>query len=255
MWITLLLSLLAFVGVVQDEPAGDVDTLLDKMRLAGEELRTLESRVEFEDFDFNMGDNPIRPGHVWLRKAGADGKDVTFRVLLHGKRDGPDGAYKPEKIEYRLRGDELVDRNYLARNQVTRKLSPEQADRDLLKLGEGPFPLPIGQPVAEVRRQFVVTRYDPAEPDDLDLEVAPVAGTVRLRLMPREGTPLADDFSQVELDVEPTSGLPLQVITLDAGGTNLRIVRLYDPTLNGEVDSAKFELEDIDLAGWNVAEE
>ena len=255
MWIALLLSLFAFAGVAQDESPADpaVDALLEQMRLAGDGLRTLESRVEFEEYDFNFDANPIRPGRVWLRRDGEG--ETTFRVLLFGSKDGPDGAFRPGKIEYRLKGDELVDRNYVSKTQVTRKLPPEQAGRDLLKLGEGPFPLPIGQPVAEVRRQFTVSQIDPDQPDADALSAPAMEGAKRLRLTPRAGTPLAEDFSQVEIDVDPATGLPMQVATMDAGGQTLRLVRLYDPSVNGDVEDADFELEDIDLSDWNVSVE
>lgn len=230
--------------------AAGVDGLLEAMHAAGKDLKTLASPVRLIDFDNVTADEVVRLGHLRLKR---DGEDVQFRVTFSG-RERPEGGVIPDKIEYVLIGDRLIDRNYSAKSQVTRVLSPEQAERDLLKLGEGPFPLPIGQSPEEVRRQFDVREVDPANPDENEYDEPATPGTRRLRLTPKPDSPLAADFLWVELDVDE-SGFPRKVITLDPGEVNLRITELTDPKLNVDLPPGAFELEEIDASQWNVTVE
>lgn len=230
--------------------ASGVDGLLEAMYVVGRDLTTLSSPVRLIDFDNVTADEVIRLGQLRLKR---DGKDVKFRVTFSG-RERPEGGVIPDKIEYVLVGDRLIDRNYSAKSQVTRILSPEQAERDLLKLGEGPFPLPIGQSPEEVRRQFDVRLVNPENPAENEYNEPATPGTRRLRLTPKPDSALAADFLWVELDVDE-SGFPRKVITLDPGEVNLRITELTDPTLNAEIPPEAFELEEIDASEWNITVE
>lgn len=254
---TLLLIVTAFVSFQATQPvdAGDpVDGLLQKMHDAGADLRTLSAAVELEDFDSISQANPVRLGTLALRRGETGGEGVAFHVVFNARRDGVDGPARREKIEYLLVGDELVDRNYAAKTQVSRKLAEEQAQRDLLKLGEGPFPLPIGQPVEEVRAQFDVLEIDPADKNLNPWNVEAIEGTRRLRLTPKAGSSLAKEFLFIDVDVDPATGMPRQVTTVDKAETSLRIARLSDIQVNANLEDA-FVLEDVDLSDWNVTVE
>ena len=56
-----------------------------------------------------------------------------------------EGAVQAQKIEYLLAGGWLIDRNYTRKIEVNRQVLRPGEKVNLLKLGEGPFPLPIGQ--------------------------------------------------------------------------------------------------------------
>ena len=247
--LALLLSL--FLAAPTTAPADGLEPLLLKMQAAGEDLTTLTARVTLDDYDFQTGANPVRPGRLALRR-GQEPGDVAFHALFPAVRDGTDGPVRPEKIEYLLVGDTLVDRDYRKRVQVTRRLPPDANVGDPFKLGEGPFPLPIGQPPETVRRQFEVERYDPADAEANDLELEALPGTVRLRLVPRPDSPFARDFERIELDVDPETGFPARVTTLDPAGIKLKSAAFEDVERNADLGEAAFELEAIDLSDWNV---
>ena len=266
---TLLLTFLSLLAFQSTQPAAPavpaapaapaaapINALLQQMHDAGVDLRTLSARVELEDYDTVTQSNPIRSGTLALRRddGGAEDREVAFHVVFNARKEGPEGASRREKQEYLLLNDVLVDRNYAARSQVTRKLSKEMASRDLLKLGEGPFPLPIGQTVAEVRAQFDVIEYDPADEKLNDWNVPGIEGTRRLRLTPKPTSPLREDFAFIDVDVDPESGMPQQVATVNKGQTKLRIATLKDIQKNAPLEDG-FTLEEVDLSTWNVTGE
>ena len=249
-------------GRVQGQPRNDaltpestVDEVLDALDRVGRDLRTLHTAVVLTEIDLITGKPVKRAGNVYLQR-GDEG--VTFRAafdrVVVEDASGKE-VMRPEKVEYVLRGDELIDRDYAKRTQVTRKLPPEQKGRDLLKLGEGPFPLPIGQSKEEVRKQFEVTEVNPADPNQNELEVTAEPGTRRLRLTPRENSPLAKDFAYVEIDVSLAEGKPVQVITLDTRGETARVTRLRSFVVNEALPADAFALEPIDARQWNVSVE
>src|SRR5208282_426281 len=82
--------------------------------------------------------------------------------------------------QYTLDNGILDDRDYLKKHENrTQVLKPGQK-LDLFKLGEGPFPLPLGQKREDVLKLFDVAKVDLAPGDP--------AGTVHLCLTPKDGT-------------------------------------------------------------------
>ena len=235
------------------QAAGDpqVEALLKKMNEAGQDLQTLSSTVRTTETDYDTMADIQRIGKMWLDNREGD---TRFRVTFRG-RLLPDNTLDPDPIHYVLIGDELVERNEQSKTQITRKLPPEQAGKDLLKLGEGPFPLPIGQSPEEVHRQFVVSPVLPDEIDEDEGDVSIAEGTERLRLEPRPETNLANEFTWVLVDLDPASGLPKQVITLDAAQTNLQVVELINLTLNEALEEDAFTLPAVNLDDWTVTVE
>jgi hypothetical protein len=229
----------------------EVTPLLEAMHAAGEELTSLESRVKLTDYDFDTAEEAIRPGTMTLVRGEAGD---AIHVYFTGRATGEAGSrqFFEEPLEYLLRDGVLVDRNYRSKTEVRRTLPPEEAERDLLSLSEGPFPLPIGQEPAMVRELFDVKLVDVSA--DNDYAVDPIAGTTRLRLTPKPDTRFSGDFLLIEVDVDPSTGLPAQVTTVDAGEINLRIVEFLDPRLNRDGVGLP-TLREVDLSTWNVTEE
>ena len=106
-----------------------------------------------------------------------------------------------------------------------------------------------------MRRQFAVTEVDAKDPNQNELEVAAPAGTRRLRLAPREASPLAKDFAYIEIDVKLADGTPAQVITLDARGETARVTLLRTFLVNQPLPADAFDLREIDAREWNISVE
>jgi hypothetical protein len=111
---------------------------------------------------------------------------------------------------------------------------------DPLKLGEGPFPLPVGQPAKEVLARFEATAL--SQPQDATLAKAlaetPAEG---LMLVPRPGTSEAKDIRQVEIFYDPKLLLPVGLCLTETSGDR-KTVLLRDLRRNQGVDEKLLEV-------------
>src|SRR5205814_1171460 len=98
-----------------------------------------------------------------------------------------------DKIEYLLLGGQLIDRTYRNTTQVTRVVLRPGEKTNLLQLGKGPFPLPIGQKKEDVFAQFDVKKLEPKKEDPADC--------VKIELTPKPGTSLARKFKFIDVCV------------------------------------------------------
>lgn len=238
-------------GVIKLTRESSIDDLLDGLDRAGKDLKSFQANVRLTEIDNDTGTPTKRPGKVLLQR---DGEEVMFRATFTGvifERKGQTGL-RPEKIEYVLRNDELIDRNYQKKTQVIRKLPPPDGKRDLLKLGEGPFPLPIGQAREEVRKQFDVAEVDPGDEAQNELGVPAAENSRRLRLTPKPGTNLAVDFMWLEIDVGLNDGMPQKVITLSPTGSTAKVTELSKIQVDVAIPASAFDLEPIDRNEWDV---
>jgi outer membrane lipoprotein-sorting protein len=176
-----------------------------------------------------------------LRPDGSARSRVTFNDKVANNRR------TQEKIEYLLDGPNLIDRTYRTKTQVTRQVLRPGERINLLKLGEGPFPLPIGQDKEEVRRLFEVTKVEP------DAEADP-PNTVHVRLEPKAGTQFADQFKSIDAWVDLADHMPKRIETLDANGVTLRTTDLSDVRVNEKLGDETFALEKLP-EGWTLLNE
>ncbi|HRK29893.1 MAG TPA: hypothetical protein PLD59_02355 [Tepidisphaeraceae bacterium] len=218
-----------------------VDTLLDGLEARGNDLRTLHATISKSEADASLGeDTETRTGRLWYdRQAEAD---VRIRVSLDKLRIGE--KEREDRIEYMLIDGTLTDRNYRSRVEVQRIVQKPGQKLDLFKLGQGPFPLPIGQPRAAVYEQFDVSEL-PAGDD------AP-RNTSRLKLVPKPGTELTRRFAWIEVWVDRTDFLPRRISTLNAQQSVLTTTVLQDVQLNTPLASEAFSLEKVNEREWSI---
>lgn len=257
-------------------PAADevsTNELLDRMHTLGQTLTSLRADVEMQTTDAIGGNVSSRVGTFLLQRRGeGDSRlHVVFEKLLVDNGEG-NVRIIPEKIEYLLEGDWVVDRVYGrgpndpgGKRETHRQIRKPGEKVDLLKLGEGPFPLPIGQPRDTVRAQFEVTRL----PDDPEKP-----GLVGLELRPFEETRLARRFHQIVVWVDQKDAMPRVIETVSAemavvpdpanpGSTKVEIAAgpeskrttLSKVEINQAVDDSDFELKPIDASTWTIVHE
>ena len=218
-----------------------VDQVLDALDVRGRNLEQFVADVTLTEVDEATQLESQRTGRVWYQKrAGNDRIRVTFDKKAQGKFD------RDERLEYLLDGGWLVDRDYRRSIEVKRQVLRPGEKINLLKLGEGPFPLPIGQPKEDVLKQFEVSKGDPA--------LGGPKGAPHVALKPREGTRLARKFAQIDVWVDPQTQMPVRIDALDANETTRRTTELRNVRVNpnpalGERD---FALPKIDENKWEL---
>ena len=226
-------------AAAQGDPS--VDAVLDALDVRGRSMNQFVADVTLSENDEATQAGSERSGRVWYHKRqGNDRIRVTFDQKAEGRFS------KPDKIEYLLDGGWLIDRDYKRAIEVKRQVLRPGEKVNLLKLGEGPFPLPIGQPKEDVHREFIVSKGDPA--------MEGPKGTSHIALKPRESTRLAKKFAQIDVWVDPQTQMPVRIEALDANETTRRTTELRNIKVNPEppLGDQDFALPKVDESKWEL---
>jgi len=227
------------------EPLGadcSVEQILDALHARGIGLKDLSADVSLTETDALTGDATTLVGRAWYKPV-EDGQG-RLRVVFDLKKVG-DRQDRQFKQEYLLDKGWLIERDYRRRIQIDRQVLKPGQKMNLLKLGEGPFPLPIGQPREDVLKMFEVSRVAPADGDPPQ--------TVRIRLKPRPQTRFARRFKTIDVWVGMADHFPRRIETVDLRETETKTTDLDNIRVNSGLDDKHFELEKVE--GWTVKSE
>lgn len=219
-----------------------VDLVLDALDARGRNLTSFSADVALTESDPNTGDQSTRTGRVWLSTP--PDAPARFRATFDKKQT--DNLIIEDRVEYLLDGPNLIDRSYRGKTQVTRQVLKPGERINLLKLGEGPFPLPIGQPKEQVHKLFDVRKVDAKSDDPAD--------TIHIELLPRAGTQFQRQFKSLDVWVNLADGMPMRIETLDPNGSLVRTTDLSNVQMNPKLADADFALPPIDDS-WQVRDE
>lgn len=235
--------------------------LLRAIETADAGLRTFQARLHYIRTFALAGDEQVREGYLYLDMGEPDTETpkrrfaVRFDTLTVGSRRRNetqrfifDGLYLTEIIEE----DKQFNKRQIAR----------PGDRfDPLAIGEGPFPVPIGQPAADVAARFDTALRPAAEGLEGDgrkralRAYADFHGFQQLLLVPRPGTELEEDFEEIRIwyDVRTENYLlPAIVKTTDTAGDQSLIV-LTRPLVNETTPDEAFDIRIPDTTeGWQI---
>lgn len=232
------------VGGTPPAAAADpsVDPVLQQLEEVGKNLKDFSAKLKLTETDNALGTETVRVGSVKFDKTANGGARVH---VIFDMRIDPVAhkGFPNDKIEYLLDGPWLIDRNYVTRNEVKRQVLKKGQTLNLFKLGEGPFPLPIGQTPQDVHATFVVKKIAPAKDDP--------ANSVHLSLTPRPDTDMARKFESLDVWVDEKSHMPVRVDTVEKQTT--RSTELSNIVLNppGGLPDSDFQLSNIDSQNWN----
>lgn len=220
-----------------------VDQTLDALDTIGRDLKSFTATVKLSETDVIAQDTVVRTGKFVYQSLGAG--DSRLRITFDTRIQ--DGASQPQKIEYLLDKGWLIDRNYARKIEVNRQMLRPGEKVNLLKLGEGPFPLPIGQKKEDVHKQFEVKRVELSEGELKD--------AIHLQLTPLPGTRFERDFSTIEVWVDQNSHMPVRIETEDKNLTTVRTTDLSDVKVGVQLGDGDFKLPEIPAGEWQRRDE
>lgn len=295
-WAVVSLPLLAGSCVAQEpvkQEAGgnvggefaDADALLTALEKADEGMVTLTAKVVYEKTFEIQGDQQTRKGKLYFvnkqeaaagaapaKAGGAGGRKfaIVFDELWIG-----DVVRKDQEV-FVFDGQWLVEKNFKEKNFIKRQVVPPGEKFDPLRIGEGPFPLPLGQKKADIQKRYVATLLpagdglkaadDASEADKKTIEKrkAHTAGSWQVKLDPKPEFAREDSFKEIRLWYKRGSDgnlMPVMSRTVDTEG-NVSVVALSDVQLQGVGkpvnEKAKVPREIVDTEspslkdGWNV---
>ena len=170
-------------------------------------------------------------------------------------RDIPDAAgqmrRESDPQDFIFDGTWLLERRHNDKFFARRRMLAPGAGRDPLKIGEGPFPLPIGQRKADMLERFDVTIVDVMDsaPDNPRLREV-LKGCTQLRLLPRVETLGAKDFREIRLWFREPDALPIFAQTINRDDSSAEVflvnVKRNEPVAPGSFDTTP----PADAEGW-----
>lgn len=231
----------------------NADELLVTLEDADKGMRTLVADISYDKVLATVGDRQTRLGKLYFDN-GVGGAGRRFAIRFDKLYTGPREESDPEI--YVFDGQWLLQKHPKAKWYEKRQVVPPGQKFDPLKIGEGPFPIPIGQ-----KRDDILARYNaellkpeeglnPKDKDQADL-ISFVAGSYQLRLVPRADRPDQDKFKEIRLWYRADKGgnlLPVMARTIQVSPEpgedgDESLVRLLNVKLNleippGETDTA-----------------
>lgn len=247
-------STTAPVPAAQTQPAERYDCdpaarrLLERLEAAGDRYRTLEARIDYTIEDRMTGDSERRTGTIRYDRGDANTPPrfhVGFETLTLGG-----GRPFQQREQYGFDGRFLTVRKDRLKQMTRYQVVAEGERAEPMKLGEGDFPLPIGQEVEEVLRRFEVDTRPPREADPEETDY--------LRLAPRQGDPAggedaaeqAANFLRMEMWIDRRNDLPVRIRTLDRQ-KRIKIVEFSEIQTDVEFPEGTFFLPRPSEPGWS----
>lgn len=237
-----MLSLvMMLMGELKLDEKSSTDQILDALNESGQHMTSLAADVELITTD-DLGDDTTRSGKfVILRSPDGDSK---ARLALTKVQKG--NKIFEERQEFVLEGPNLIRRMYQQKKQITDRVRKPGEKVNLLKLGQGPFPLPIGQPREDVLKEFDISVPDKIEPK---LEHHAV-----IRLSPKADTRFARKFKSIDLWVDESDNLPKRIVTVNPNGDETKTAILKNVRLNADVKPEELKLEPLP-DDWTTVDE
>lgn len=257
----------------------DADALLTALESADSDLRRLAARVRYtRTFDL-AGDRQIRDGHLYFisdpspvvteypipNQAGTKSQRkfvIDFTRLIVGRRQ------EDSRQTFIFDGEWLIEKQHAARHAIRRQVAPPGSTFDPLRIGEGPMPIPIGQPKREILSRYEARLVgaddglwlDPAQPWTTQEEDEAKAlrefakDSWQLLLTPLPERAEEDDFTQIRLWYKRERDgrlLPRMARTINRAG-DVSVVQLFSLAVNAAAKIPSDALSTEIPAGWNV---
>jgi len=239
----------AFVPAAsQPDDVDPAEDLLARLENAAAGLRDFQADITYYKWDSVLERKEIRTGEVIYQVRSGGDRSKRFAILLDSVIVGR--RKRDQQKTYIFDGSWLVEIDHDNRMFIKRQIVPPDQHYDPLKLGEGPFPLPVGQPRHEVLLRFRAHLLDKPQDEMLARHVAdkPVEG---LLLVPKPSTPQADKIVQVEIFYDSATLLPVGLSLTETSGDR-KIILLRNLKRNEGIDETKLSIEEPDPRQWDI---
>jgi hypothetical protein len=238
-------------GTIEIASAGD---LLRALEDSDKNLTDLTAGIRYDLLKGIAGDQQIRVGEVALKNTQPRSFAVKFRELQVGTR--VDAIAQT----YAFDGRFFVEKDDTTKLYVKREIVREGEATDPLKVGQGPFPLPIGQAASEILGRYDATLVEATAGlvANTASEQAALEGFVdgckQLVLTPKAGT--SADLVKIQLWYRQVDGrwLPRMARTTNQQ-EDVAIIQLINIKLNAGLGSDALAADAPTEAGWTVREE
>ncbi|MSR69451.1 MAG: hypothetical protein EXS17_03805 [Phycisphaerales bacterium] len=218
---------------------------MNQLEEQGRTLRDFTASATMEKFEALTEEREIRRGRVVV--VGSSGAERQIAIIFDETIDST-GRGSTDSRRFIFSAGWLSEFDVERKQLIRRQLARAGEAFDPLRVGEGAFPVPLGQPKADVLREFAVTNAAvPSAPFFKSLHAiasgaegarpAAEGALVALRLVPRPGTAMARDTAAIVIVLDNGSLAPRAVEVEAVNGDRTRVL-LRNGKLNVGLDSA-----------------
>lgn len=237
--------------ISEPEIPREIEALLDRLEARSAELRGFVAKITYEKYDDLLGRREIRSGEL-LYRVNSETANKTFAILFDKLIINRRQSNHLQHFIFDGRWLAEIDHESTPKQFIKRELVAPGETFDPLKLGEGPIPLPIGQSKSDVLARFNVAKASLPELGLLSrLDPESVNS---LRLVPKEHTPEAQEFSWIDIFYDRKTDLPVGILVLQ-NNQNRKTVLLREVKRDPEFDEdmlAKLDITDPDPGEWKI---
>lgn len=241
--------------VAVSAPSGQIvttDDLLSALEHTGKDIRTLQADLRWtkEFGEITGGDEKhTREGTLAFESIAADtalSKPVR-RFQVDFLSEIIDNVRHEKPVTYVFDGQWFVERQHKEKQVIRRQVVPPGEVVDPLAIGEGPFPVPIGQQKSKILERFSAELL-PAG-DDFPGGTAPesLKETYQLKLTPLPGTHESKQFRSVRIWYRTSDLLPRLARTTDRDDSKTEVF-LTNLRINEALRAGAFDISRPD--GW-----
>lgn len=218
------------------QSSGDprLDTILDRLESNGKNLVDMKARLKKQEIEtFPVPETQSQEGEIMFIRREPDSRFlVRFDKLTVGGivKDTP-----RDRQWFAFDGRWLIERNDNLRRVIRREAVAKGQRVDVFKLGNGPFPLPIGQSRQDMLSNFEIKLKPPVPGDPPQ--------TDHLECIPRKESEVAERFRRVDFFVDQKLELPIRIDAVEKRDEVELRVEFSDVRLNSGLPASSFELE------------
>lgn len=232
------------------------ENFLGMLERADERISTIQGELVWDKEFAIAGDSQTRIGKLYFSSPRPESGPRTrkFGVEIETLVLGGRVEKKPES--YIFDGEWLIEKRPLEKQAIKRRIVAPGEKFDPLKIGEGPFPVPIGQKKADILSRYDARLGEVVEGLDSDEHRQFAEGSTQIVLTPKPG---ADDkFEEIRLWYKPAEGvdgnpyLPRMARTVSVDG-DVSVIRLINMQANAAIPDGVLST-DINGEGWTVQE-
>lgn len=238
------------IQVTPPEPVAGFATageLLAALEKADRDIRTFASQIRYTRLFEIENDIQTRIGRLYFRTdppadAAAERPAsrrrwvaVRFEQFIAGQR-----ADRQEKL-WVFDGQWLVEKDPVEKQFMKRRMVRPGQVFDPLRVGEGPFFVPVGQRRSDMELYFTSALrpagqglsddYDPQRDHLLKSLAAKLEGLIQLELTPRPNMQQVEDFALIRIWYDPITLLPRASLAVDQLG-NIDVFELFAIDIN-----------------------
>jgi outer membrane lipoprotein-sorting protein len=208
-----------------------VDEILQALYQRGQNLQDFTASVTKTDADPVMEKENSHLGTIRYQRQTGD--NVRIRVTFEHEKLG-DNKVMAFHEEDELSDGKLVVQHYSSKLEDHFVVAKPGQKVNPLRLGEGAFPLPVGQEPQAVKKEFDVKLVPPDKDDP--------PHTIHAQLVPKNGTRLASKFKTVDVWVDTQTNFTPRIKTGDTQGTKITTTELTNLKINSGLTDKDFQL-------------